>query len=108
MVWLAGEVRTPPFSVAARIEAGALLRRVQDGETPGMPHCRPMPVIGPRCYELRVQDEHVSWRIMARIDEDAVVILDVVRKGSRTTPLTVVRSCRDRLRRYVRARGGTA
>ncbi len=26
-VWLRGEVKTPPFSAAARLEAGTLLRR---------------------------------------------------------------------------------
>lgn len=32
LVWLKGEVKTPPFSAAARIEAGFLLRRLQQGE----------------------------------------------------------------------------
>jgi len=32
LVWLHGEVKTPPFSREARIEAGFLLRRLQDGE----------------------------------------------------------------------------
>jgi len=38
LVWLHGEVRTPPFSEAARREAGLLLRRLQRGEYIGMPH----------------------------------------------------------------------
>ena len=29
LVWLRGEVKTPPFSAAARVEAGTLLRRLQ-------------------------------------------------------------------------------
>jgi hypothetical protein len=29
LVWLHGEVKSPPFSIAARIEAGVLLRRLQ-------------------------------------------------------------------------------
>jgi hypothetical protein len=32
LVWLHGEVKTPPFSSAARIEAGYLLRQLQMGE----------------------------------------------------------------------------
>jgi hypothetical protein len=32
LVWLHGEVKTPPFSQEARIEAGVLLRRLQQGE----------------------------------------------------------------------------
>jgi hypothetical protein len=38
LVWLHGEVKTPPFSAEARVEAGVLLRRLQDGESLGMPH----------------------------------------------------------------------
>jgi hypothetical protein len=30
-VWLHGEVKTPPFGKAARIEAGSLLRQLQKG-----------------------------------------------------------------------------
>ncbi|MEW6058492.1 MAG: type II toxin-antitoxin system RelE/ParE family toxin, partial [Bdellovibrionota bacterium] len=61
IVWLHGEVKTPPFSTEARIEAGYLLRRLQRGETIVMPHSRPMPTIGPRCHELRIIDEDKTW-----------------------------------------------
>jgi len=30
LVWLEGEVKTPPFSQAARLEAGFLLRQLQE------------------------------------------------------------------------------
>jgi hypothetical protein len=43
-----GEIKTPPLSPEARIEAGLLLRRLQRGERLEMPHSRPMPVIGGR------------------------------------------------------------
>jgi hypothetical protein len=56
LVWLRGEVKTPPFSAAARLEAGTLLRRLQGGERLSMPHSRPMPSIGSRCHELRIVD----------------------------------------------------
>ncbi len=39
-----------------------LLRDLQEGESLGMPHSRPMPGIGPRCHELRVNDENKTWR----------------------------------------------
>jgi hypothetical protein len=35
LLWLHGEVRSPPFSREARIEAGYLLRLVQRGESLG-------------------------------------------------------------------------
>ena len=57
LVWLHGEVKSPPFTAAARIEAGVLLRKLQSGEKLSMPHSRPMPAVGSRCHELRVPDE---------------------------------------------------
>lgn len=32
LVWLHGEVKTPPLSQPARLEAGCLLRRLQKGK----------------------------------------------------------------------------
>ena len=63
MRWLHGEVKTPPLSLEARREMGLLLRELQDGEMLAMPHSRPMPGVGPRCHELRVNDEpkDSSW-----------------------------------------------
>ena len=46
LVWLRGRVKTPPFSVGARLEAGLLLRRLQRGDALSLPHSRPMPSIG--------------------------------------------------------------
>jgi phage-related protein len=74
LVWLHVEVKTPPFSQQGRIDAGTLLRRLQRGEKLSLPHSRPMPVIGPRCHELRIPDQNVTWRIMYRVDSDAVII----------------------------------
>lgn len=100
LVWLHGEVKTPPFSAAARLECGYLLRRLQQGASLQMPHARPMPSIGPACHELRVVDENVSWRIVYRIDEDAIVIVEVFAKTTRATPRAVIDVCRRRLREY--------
>jgi hypothetical protein len=47
LVWLRGEVKTSPFSQAARVEAGVLLRQLQCGAKLCLPHSRPMP--GIRC-----------------------------------------------------------
>jgi phage-related protein len=106
LVWLRGEVKTPPFSAEARVEAGALLRRLQRGDRLGMPHSRPMPVIGRRCHELRVVDAGKTWRIVYRLDDDAVVIADVFEKGTRQTPTRVIQNCRGRLALYDAAAGG--
>lgn len=100
LVWLHGEVKTPPFSAAARIEAGVLLRRLQRGDSFGLPHSRPMPVIGPRCHELRVHDGTVTWRIVYRIDPDAIVVGEVFSKKTRLTPKQVMDVCRRRFNGY--------
>ena len=100
--WLAGEVKTPPFSVAARIETGVLLRRLQRGDLIAMPHSRPLPVVGRRCHELRISDLDRTWRIIYRTHPDAIVILDVFSKKTQTTPYAVIERCKTRLREYDR------
>jgi len=65
LVWLHGEVRTPPLSTAARVETGVLLRRLQRGEMIGLPHSRPMPLIGARCHDCAslTRMSHGGWSI---------------------------------------------
>ena len=103
LVWLHGEIKTPPLSQGARIEAGYLLRLLQKGQAIGMPQSRPMPVVGPRCHELRVRDAGADWRIVYRLDADAVVILEVFAKKTPATPKTVIDACTRRLKEYDRA-----
>jgi len=100
LAWLHGEVKTPPFSAAARVEAGYLLRRLQRGNLLTMPQSRPMPAIGPRCHELRVNDTSGQWRLMYRIDADAIVIIEVFAKKSARTPKVTLELCRRRLKEY--------
>jgi phage-related protein len=100
LVWLHGEVKTPPFSPAARLEAGFLLRKLQRGEALALPHSRPMPSIGPLCHELRINDTTGTWRIIYRIDSDAIVIAEVFEKKTPQTPRGVIELCQQRLRRY--------
>lgn len=100
IVWLEGEIKTPPFSREARIEAGTLLRRLQQRERVGMPHSRPMPSIGRRCHELRIPDENATWRIVYRLDTDAVVIGEVFAKKTNQTSQHVIESCKRNFRRY--------
>jgi phage-related protein len=82
------------------MEAGFLLRCLQEGGGLGLPVSRPMPSIGRRCHELRVRDEGHNWRIVHRVDPDAIVILEVFDKKTTETPRHVVEACQDRLRRY--------
>ena len=40
-----------------------------------------MPAIGPQVHELRINDRDSTWRIVYRIDKDAVVIAEVFARG---------------------------
>jgi len=95
-----GEVKTPPFSKPARLQAGFLLRQLQKGEKLTLPQSRPMPSIGRRCHELRIPDGDVSWRVVYRIDSDAIVIAEVFSKKTGKTPKSVIERSNARLRDY--------
>lgn len=100
LVWLHGEIKTPPFTAAGRQEAGMLLRLLQEEEQLGMPQAEPLPNVGPSCGALRVRDAGHNWRIMYRIDSDAVLILEVYAKKTRTIPKAVIDQCKKRLKDY--------
>ena len=76
------------------------MRLLQAGQSLAMPRSRPMPVIGTRCHELRVQDENQTWRIIYRVDVDAVVIAEVFAKTTQATPAAVIKNSQRRLRAY--------
>ena len=59
--------------------------QLQEGDSLGMPHSRPMPSIGPRCHEIRVRDENRIWRVVYRLDPDAILIAGVFSKTTRAT-----------------------
>ncbi len=65
-----------------------------------MPHSRPMPAIGVDCHELRINDQNIIWRIIYKIDEEAIVILAVFKKKTQQTPKQVIDICIHRLKDY--------
>ncbi|GBD89001.1 hypothetical protein BMS3Abin03_02945 [bacterium BMS3Abin03] len=65
-----------------------------------MPQSRPMPGIGTNCHELRINDERNTWRIIYRIDVDAIVILEVFNKKTKQTPKKVIEICKKRIKEY--------
>ncbi len=91
------------MSGEARREMGELLRDLQDGLMPEMPHSRPMPSIGKRCHELRVNDAEHVWRLIYRLDAAAIVILEVFDKKTQKTPQHIIGTCRVRIKAYERA-----
>ena len=103
---LHGQIKTPPMSAQARVEAGYNLQLVQQGEMLAMPVSRPMPAVGASCHELRIGDPElgIEWRVIYCVDSDVVIVLDVFKKASRETPDRIKQACRERLSRYLRAR----
>lgn len=67
-----------------------------------MPASRPIPAIGPGCHELRINDGNTTFRIVYYIDPEAVVILEVFSKKTRSTPKQTIEIARKRLRAYRR------
>ena len=101
IVWLQCEIKTPPFSASARLEAGFLLRRVQRGDKLSMPNCRDMQQIESGVHELRIGDASgIAWRIIDFVDRDAILILEVFKKGTGETPDRIKATCRRRLTAY--------
>jgi phage-related protein len=100
LVWLKGEIKTPPFSAKARLEAGVLLRRLQQGHGLSMPMSRPMPSVGSGCHELRIVDEQLTWRIIYAIEVDAIVVLEVFAKKTNMTPREILSNCKRRLKTF--------
>lgn len=100
LVWLYGEVKTPPMTADARAKAGYLLRRLQAGDLLEMPHSRPMPSIGRRVHELRIVDADVTWRIIFRIDPDAIVVGSVFGKKTQATPKREIEAAQRRFNQY--------
>lgn len=106
LVWLHGEIKTPPFSQIARLEAGFLLRQLQQGASLSLPQSRPMPSIGVNCHELRIRDAEQNWRIIYRIDDDAILILEVFSKKTQSTPKSVIEICKKRISKYAQDKQG--
>src|SRR5207248_9015838 len=90
----------PQFTLEGRQEAGMLLRLLQEGEQLEMPQAEALPAVGPRCGALRVRDAGHNWRIMYRIDSDAVLVLDVYPKKTQKIPDEVIERCQERIKQY--------
>jgi phage-related protein len=101
LAWLDGGIKTPPFTLEARLEAGYNLRRIQQGELLEMPHSRQMPDIGAGCHELRINDKKKTWRIVYHIGDEDIAILDVFEKKTNKTSKRTIKACQKRLGGYL-------
>lgn len=97
---LGGEIKSPPLSSQARVEAGYLIRQLQQGLGLSLPHSRPMPRVGKQCHELRIRDADRNWRVLYHIDDEFIVVLDVFNKTTEQTPDAVIDVCKRRLSKF--------
>jgi phage-related protein len=49
-----------------------------------------------------VSDDRETWRIIYRLDEDALLVIETFKKKTQKTPVDVLRVCRKRLSVYDR------
>jgi phage-related protein len=54
----------------------------------------------PQAEWLRVRDAEHNWRIIDRVAPDAVLILEVYAKKTRTIPDAIIERCQGRRKRY--------
>ena len=99
---LNSEIKTPPISKEVRIEIGVLLRELQSGKTLSEPQSKSMPSIGRRFHELRITDyeNNSIWRVIYRVDKNAILICYVFNKKTRKTPKKIIDLCKERAREY--------
>lgn len=91
LVWLKGEVKSP--ALGTRAHRGRLSAQA--------PAARRAPFASTiQANELRIQDEGGTWRIVYRLDRDAIVIAEVFQKKTQATPRNVIENCKQRLRQY--------
>lgn len=102
IVLLHGEIKSPPLSIKGRKEIGYLLGQLQRGAALTMPQSRPLPSIGTRCHELRVNDDGKQWRVIYRLDEGFIVVADVFLKKTPQMPQTVKDAYKLRYAKYDR------
>lgn len=101
-----GRSRARRSPLAPESKPGFCSDNWQQGLVLGLPHSRPMPSIGRACHELRIQDERQTWRIVYRIDPDAIVVVEVFSKKTASTPSRVIGACQQRLKHFDRVSRG--
>lgn len=81
-----------------KIEIGSLLLKVQMGVKLNFPHSRPMSIIYPKTFELRLKDAHGSYRLIYNLYKETVILIPhAFIKQTRTTPLKEIEIAKKRL-----------
>ncbi len=78
LVWLPWHRESPPFSAAARIQLGCLLRQSQRRRFARLPSSRPRPDLGAEVFDARLRDRPTDRIVTYRLYRDAIVIVEVL------------------------------
>lgn len=99
VVWLCDKPESPPLSSSAQDEAGWLIRQLQQGET-NLPESKKVKTTS--FFRIRFEDDekNTSWRIYYRVDEDAVIVIDICAKNTQQIPKHVMARLIKRLKAY--------
>jgi phage-related protein len=84
-------------------ELGALLTRLQRGESIGMPDVRPMPDVHAHALEIRINDRSGRYRMLYMIQEESGILLfHAFQKKSTKTPDREKRTAQIRLKAFLK------
>jgi phage-related protein len=90
------------WPIEVRKELGALLTRLQKGESVGMPDVRPMPDIAPGAAEIRVADRSGIFRTFHVVHSRfGILVFHAFVKKAQKTPERDKKTARVRLRAFL-------
>lgn len=90
------------WSTEVKKELGAVLTRLQKGESIGMPDVRPMPDIAPGAAEIRVADRRGTFRTFhVTHGRFGILVFHAFVKKSQKTPEREKKTARLRLREFL-------
>ena len=98
LIFLTPVLEDRRFPIQARKKIEKLLDQLKNGAMLPMPISKPFPDIGKGCHELRILD---FWRLVYKIDTDAIVVLEIFPKKTQTMPQSVINTCQTRLKAYL-------
>lgn len=109
MIWIPVRFYRPVRDVIhgwplqVRKELGAVLTRLQKGESIGMPDVRPMPDIGAQASEIRIPYRSGTYRALYAIRmESGILLFHAFQKKSRKTPEREKKTARRRLEAFLK------
>jgi phage-related protein len=90
------------WPIEVRKDLGAILTKLQKGETVGYPDTKPMSVVAKGVFEIRLKDASGIFRAFYLIKtEHGIVVFHSFKKKSQKTPKHEIETARSRLHTYL-------